>query len=562
MPMTALDFVLVAVAGGAFAMLVSRPVRNNREWSATVTPLASIIGSGFLVSVPLMASAVGLWALPAVAGLTLATYLIGAAIRYNIRHGEPVFENAETGHAIKSIEGLSHLVLVGAYFVTVAYYLVLLGEFGMKLLGWDSPGLSKVVGTVLVSGICAGGALRGLGNIEKAEKYTVSANLAAIAALLACLVVFNCDPRSWHAWSAVSGETRSLNWDSIRFLMGLLIIVQGFETTRFMGQMYDPETRIRAMRRAQVLSSLVYVAFFILMVPLFPYFTATDDVAGVIGVVGRIAPWLPFVVTAGAIASQFSAAVADSIGASGLVTDITHRSVTARHAYLLIGAVSILVIWETSVVSLVALSSRAFALFFALQCIVAHAPRPSQPACRRLALRRACRAGADGRSIRHPRRGVARSQLPVRPRRSVLGRLVRESGLGPGRADPGTSHRLPPVPPRGSDVARRPARRGQGPAPLRFPPGRRAVDERRAGRPQARQRPRRLPQARQALPRDVPLRFVATPRRALASRRRHRIARFRDVRDRYDDFSTQGDEPAFFPKSSHIRSHAPTTCRA
>ena len=36
----------------AFVILVCRPVRNNRNWSATVTPLASIIGSGFLVSVP------------------------------------------------------------------------------------------------------------------------------------------------------------------------------------------------------------------------------------------------------------------------------------------------------------------------------------------------------------------------------------------------------------------------------------------------------------------------------------------------------------------------------
>lgn len=151
----------------------------------------------------------------------------------------------------------------------------------------------------------------------------------------------------------------------------MLIIVQGFETTWFMSQMYDPVTRISAMRRAQIVSSAVYVAFFVLMVPLFPYFTATDDFAGVIGVVGRVAPWLPFVVTAGAIASQFSASVADSIGASGLGSDITHRSVTAGHAYLLIGAVSILVIWETNVVSLVALSSRAFALFFSLQCIVA-----------------------------------------------------------------------------------------------------------------------------------------------------------------------------------------------
>ena len=36
-----------------------------------------------------------------------------------------------------------------------------------------------------------------------------------------------------------------------------------------------------------------------------------------------------------------------------------------------IGAVSIVVIWATDVVSIVTLASRAFALFYALQCIVA-----------------------------------------------------------------------------------------------------------------------------------------------------------------------------------------------
>lgn len=37
----------------------------------------------------------------------------------------------------------------------------------------------------------------------------------------------------------------------------------------------------------------------------------------------------------------------------------------------MIGAVAVCVIWATDVVSVVALASRAFALFYALQCIVA-----------------------------------------------------------------------------------------------------------------------------------------------------------------------------------------------
>ena len=161
--MNTLDFFLVLVLIVAFVMLVSRPVRNNRNWSATVTPLASIIGSGFLVSVPLLVGAVGLWAVAAIAGLAVVSFLVGGAIRYNIRFGEPVIESAQAGHAIRSIEGLSHLVLAGAYFIAVAYYLVLLAAFGMKLLGWHEPVLGKIAATVLISGICGVGALKGLG---------------------------------------------------------------------------------------------------------------------------------------------------------------------------------------------------------------------------------------------------------------------------------------------------------------------------------------------------------------------------------------------------------------
>lgn len=366
-----LNVTLGVVFVAAFAVLLSGRVRNNSKWSAIVTPMASIIGSGFLVSVPLLASALGVWSIAAVVGLTGIAYLVGGVIRYNIRHGEPLLERAHVGHHIRSVETLSHLVLIGAYFVSVAYYLVLLATFGMKLLGMDHPLLGNVVATAIIGAICAVGATRGLEGVQRAETITVSANLAAIAALLVTLVLFGLSLPSGYSWTSVAKESHVIDWETVRFLMGLLIIVQGFETTRFMGQLYDAETRISAMRTAQRASSLIYLVFFVLMVPLFPYFTSTADVAGFIDVIDRVTPWLPYVITAGAIASQFSASVADSIGASGLITETSNKQINTNHSYILIGVVSITVIWTTDVVSVIALASRAFALFYALQCVVA-----------------------------------------------------------------------------------------------------------------------------------------------------------------------------------------------
>ena len=365
-----IDIILLIVLVAVFVVLVSRRVRTNKGWSATVTPLASIIGSGFLVSVPLLASAIGIWAVLAVAGLTALAYVIGGAIRYNIRYGEPIFDTAKAGHPIESVELVSHLALIGAYFISVAYYLVLLATFGMKLVGWDDPILGKAIATTLILAISAVGITKGLGGVEKAEEYTVSANLSVIAALLVALVIFGFSLPSEYSWTAAAGETHTFDWDTVRFLMGLLIIVQGFETTRFMSDMYDGPTRIAAMRRSQIVSSGVYLVFFILMIPLYPYFTSTADVAGFIEVIGRVSPLLPFVVTFGAIASQFSASVADSIGASELISGTTHRHIDPKHAYLLIGAMAVFAIWATDVTQIVALASRAFALFYGLQCTV------------------------------------------------------------------------------------------------------------------------------------------------------------------------------------------------
>ncbi len=365
------DVILVVTLLAVFSVLVSAPVRNSRGWSATVTPLASIIGSGFLVSVPLLASSIGIWAIAAVIALSASAFLVGGAIRYNIQFAEPLLDQSATGATIKSIEVLSHFVLTGAFFISIAYYLALLAAFGLKLLGVDDPLWGKLVATTFIIAICATGALKGLAGVEKAEKFSVSANLAAIAALLVALVLFGLNLPEEYSWTAASQQKHTFDWETFRFLLGLLIIVQGFETTRFMGQLYNGKLRIEAMKRAQIVSSAIYVVFFVLMIPLFPFFTSSADVAGFIEVIGRVSPWLPFIVTAGAIASQFSASVADSIGASGLISDTSKKHITPKHAYVLIGIVAVLVIWETDVVAIVALASRAFALFYCLQCVVA-----------------------------------------------------------------------------------------------------------------------------------------------------------------------------------------------
>jgi hypothetical protein len=359
--------------GLCFALLVSRKMQSSTGWSATVTPLASIIGSGFLVSVPLLASSVGLLAIPAVLALCGLAYLIGGVIRYNIRRVEPVLDTTSAKHnpVWASIEGLSHLTLTGAYFVSVAYYLSLLSAFALRLAGITDPMPAKVVSSLLVAGVAILGATRGLAGIEGAEKYTVSLNLSAIAGLLVALMIFGANLPEGYSWTAELNIPPSLDVDTLRFLLGLLIIVQGFETSRYMSALYKAEIRVAAMRRAQLISTAIYLVFFILMIPLFPFFTAQADVSGFIDVIGRVTWVLPFIVTIGAIASQFSASVADSIGASGLISTVTRGVVSPRHAYILIGAVGLIIIWEADVVQVVSLASRAFAAFYALQCFLA-----------------------------------------------------------------------------------------------------------------------------------------------------------------------------------------------
>ena len=356
----------VSLVLGAY-LAFSRRLAASANWKATVTPLASIMGSGFLVSAPLLAGIVGNLAVVCMAMLLVLAYMVGGAIRFNIRHFEPI-ENKGHGPA-QDIAFLSRIVLAGAYFISVTYYLELLAAFLLKAVGMHSQVAANGITTLLLLTIGGIGMWRGLKELEAVEKYAVAFNLGMIGALLVSLAIYNVNMVLGGTW-ALPSISSVIDFHDLRVLLGLLIVVQGFETSRYLGDEHPAEQRIATMRAAQLVSTAIYLVFIALATVLF-HDDLGADVTAIIGMTKPVAAVLPILLAVAAIGSQFSAAVADNEGAGGLIEDITERKVPIRYAYLLILLVTIVLTWSTNVNEIIAYASRAFALYYTLQCTVA-----------------------------------------------------------------------------------------------------------------------------------------------------------------------------------------------
>ena len=362
--LNAIIIVVALVVGGYLAL--SKRLAKSAGWKATVTPLASIMGSGFLVSAPLLAGVVGNLAVVCMAVLLVLAYLLGGVMRFNIRHFEPI-ENQRG--AAQDVAFLSRVVLACAYFISVTYYLQLLAAFALNIVGVDSILAARLVTTGLLALIGGIGIWRGLDELEKVEKYAVSLNLGMIGALLVGLAIYNLGRVTDGTW-ALPDISSDIDLQDLRVLLGLLIVVQGFETSRYLGDTHPAEQRIATMRTAQLVSTGIYLVFLALATVLF-HDGLGSDVTAIISLCRPVAIVLPILLTIAAIGSQFSAAVADNSGAGGLIEDITHKRLPVRFAYLLIMLVTIAVTWETDVNAIIAYASRAFALYYMLQCVVA-----------------------------------------------------------------------------------------------------------------------------------------------------------------------------------------------
>lgn len=357
-------FTLVSV----LALLLAPAVRLRDGWRATVTPLASIIGSGFLVVGPILSDVAGRWASGAMLGLCVLAWLFGSAARFNTLHAEPLTANGEHPQ-LQRIDRFSGLCLALAYFISVAYYLNLLGAFLLKGAGVVDPVLARGVTTAILLALAALGWRRGFRGVERVEIYAVSFKLAVIAGVLAALgAVWLADPAARH----LPPQHVTPGWRELRTLLGCVILVQGFETSRFLGMSYPAALRVRSMRWAQLLSTAIYVAFIALLLPHVPlgHAGAAIEETEIIDIVGHLADLLGLLLVAAAVASQLSAAIADMSGAGGLLNELASW-MSPRWAYVAVAAVAIGLTWSVDLFGIIAIASRAFAVYYALQCGVA-----------------------------------------------------------------------------------------------------------------------------------------------------------------------------------------------
>ena len=313
----------------AALFLVRSPLTKNELWRATLTPLSSIIGSGFLIMAPLLASVVGLLSPVAILGIVLLAYAIGHVIRFNIVHVEPRLAAGDLYAGTREIEYLGDIVLVMAYVVAVAFYLSLLSSFLLDYLDLSNPNLERALTTAMILFIAAVGYRRGLGGLERLESFSVTIQLAVIVSLIAGLGIFG--------FGSLSGKELHFDYPErstltkLNILAGALLVVQGFETSRFLGDRYTREVRVASMRNAQIISGILYVVSVILLLPVVQHMDLVHlRLSEIIDAMGPVALVLPAMLMVAALMSQFSAAVADLGGGGGLLRENSHGRLSSR----------------------------------------------------------------------------------------------------------------------------------------------------------------------------------------------------------------------------------------
>lgn len=362
-----LQAVLISTATlGALGLLMLPRVRNLRPWRATVTPLASIIGSGFLVLGPILSHSYGKYAPMVMLGLCLAAYAFGAAIRFNIANIE---RNPARSASERRTEHFSSWALAFAYCISVAYYLNLFGAFSVKMTPYNSPAAAKAVTSAALILILAVGWLRGFTAMEKMEQITVSLKLAIIAGLLVGLSVY-------FVQQAGSGELvftppPETGWAGIALAFGLIITVQGFETSRYLGDEYKPAMRIRSMRYAQWLATAIYMTYVVLLTYAFDAESVPLTETAIVDMMKVVSAILPALLVLAALSAQFSAAIADTSGAGGLVEELSGRKISPRIAYLILVLIGLGLTWFSHIFQIISFASKAFAYYYALQCAIA-----------------------------------------------------------------------------------------------------------------------------------------------------------------------------------------------
>ncbi len=350
-------------------IIFSKRLRHSLLWRATVTPLASIIGSGFLIAAPLVILTTGKGAPLTIFIIIVIAYHLGSAMRFNILFLEPLLNSKTPSSFVSRLEAVSRPLLGISYMISVAFYLKLLSIFTLQGFTLDDPILENMLTTAILLFIAITGWFKGLNTLEIFEKYAVNSKLIIIGAMIIGYLYYNGALALEGNW--ILGEhNHDTPFEVFKKLLGILLIVQGFETSRYIGNLYPADVRVKTMRYAQVISGIIYIVFISLAMVLFNEIHTVGE-AVVIDLCRLVAPILPVLLIFAAVMSQFSAAIADAIGSSGLIAEASHRFISTKQGTLLTVGVAIFLIWFTNIYELITIASKAFAIYYGIQCLIA-----------------------------------------------------------------------------------------------------------------------------------------------------------------------------------------------
>lgn len=336
---------------------------------ARATPLASIFGSGFLVIVPILNGAVGPYSIVAMAIVCALAYAMGSVIRFNIRHVEPVLESGEASARIVRYERVANLALVLAYAISVCLYIHILAAFLLGGFGIASVRLENIVTVLIIAVIGVVGKFRGLDMLLVLERWALRFTGVLVLAMIVGFILYDWKVYNANALQFPVFPQQDL-WTMLTVVGGTLIVVQGFETSRYLGSEYDREMRVWSCRSSQIISTVIYLIFVAAATPLMHFLGGKVEDNGLLILAAKAAVWLPIPLVFAAVLSQFSAAVADVVAAGGNVEESTQGRIDDQQAYVFICGIAVVMAFA-STLTILSFASRAFAFYYFLQCLVA-----------------------------------------------------------------------------------------------------------------------------------------------------------------------------------------------
>jgi hypothetical protein len=302
--------------------------------------------------------------------IIMVAYSVGSVIRFNILNVEPLLSKG-LPHKAVLLEKASDISLIIAYIVSVSLYLHILSAFVLTGMGMDSDFSENILTTSIILIIMSIGMIKGLKPLEVLEKYALIVTLVIVMLLIIAFGWYDFGLLMQNESFIIPTPSEHSTWEVVGILAGMLIVVQGFETSRYLGKSYTAQTRILTSKYSQIIAAFVYIIFIALALPVTHLLKGVYDDNSLITLVGYVSVVLVTPLIVVAALSQFSAAVADTLAATGNIEEVASKFISSKQSYLLVGLSAIAITWSIHTLEILALASRAFALYYLLQTLVA-----------------------------------------------------------------------------------------------------------------------------------------------------------------------------------------------